>query len=432
MKYLRTLLVLAAVVMFSAASAHAQLNITPTFDSSITNLSNAAAIEAAINAAIAQTESSITTYHLDNVSISFVYDPTTDLGANSSVVGNISLAKYVADLNANPTKSALQTAAIATMPTGPLPALNNNTTMTLTASNLMAIGETSLANSLIASNGGFNGTVYLNLGIMNVSRTSGQVTGKYDLQAVTQHEMDEVLGVGGYATTIDGSGPLPNTLGSMDLFRYSAAGTRSFTGNKNAVSYFSVDNGNTVLVHFLQTGDGDYADFGTGVVGQDKGNTPPNVQDAFATPFGSGPIPNLGVNELTAFQVVGYNLFNQASYWLGANSGAWTGAGNWAINAKLTREVPPSARISPVHSITVSDATDVAINSGSGGPYTLTVSGAGINVQAGAGQLTVNAIGSGSLSGTLDLFGKIRPSMAWRPPARAPAIASPPPMGRPS
>src|SRR5579862_4436224 len=91
MKNLRTLLALVVIIVATAASARAQLTITPTFDSSITSLSNAAAVEAGINAAIAQTEASITTFHLDNVSIDFVNDPTTGLGSNTSAIGNITV-----------------------------------------------------------------------------------------------------------------------------------------------------------------------------------------------------------------------------------------------------------------------------------------------------------------------------------------------------
>lgn len=411
----RPLAVAWAALFAAVASTHAQLIITPTFDSSITSLPNAVAVEAAINAAIAQTTSQITTFHLDNVSIDFVYDPTTDLGANISATNDLSLSQYVADLKSNPTKSALQTSAIATMPTGPIAALNNNTMMTLTAANLMAIGETSLANAAIANNGGFNGTIYLNLSIMNVSRTSGQNPNDYDLQTVTQHELDEVLGVGGYASTLwNPTGPLPKTLGSLDLFRYSANGVRSFTASPNANAYFSVDGGKTVLVHFLQTGDGDYADYSK-VSTSDQPNTPPNVQDAFATSWGDNPNPaNLGVNELTAFQVVGYNLVALPSYWLGQTNNKWTSP-NWATNVTgtLATSIPgANSNITfsatgaanqgntllgqnfTIHSLTIADPSAVMISSGLGGPYTLTISGSagtGINVQTGAGLFTLNA-----------------------------------------
>jgi hypothetical protein len=84
----------------------------------------------------------------------------------------------------------------------------------------------------------------------------------------------------------------------MDLFRYSGNGMRTYTTDPTATAYFSINGGATNLTNFNQSGNGaDYGDWATGPT--------PQVQDAFATP---GAIINLGPNELTALDVIGYSL----------------------------------------------------------------------------------------------------------------------------
>ena len=125
------------------------------------------------------------------------------------------------------------------------------------------------------------------------------------MQAVVAHEMDEVIGIGGagsllYYAVQDNHGVTTGIpVGVLDLFRYSSSGHRSFTSSSSATSYFSINGGVTDLVGFNQRGGGsaDYADWATGAT--------PQVQDAYGTP---GKDINVGTNELTALDVVGYTL----------------------------------------------------------------------------------------------------------------------------
>ena len=128
--------------------------------------------------------------------------------------------------------------------------------------------------------------------------------------------MDEVLGIGGAGSVLNSgtSGPVR----PLDLFRYSASGVRSFSQSNNVTSYFSINGGVTDLVHFNQTSAGDFGDWGNGTTpAENEGNTPPQVQDAFGDP---GVDINLGVNELTALDVVGYDLVDPvpepSAFWL--------------------------------------------------------------------------------------------------------------------
>jgi hypothetical protein len=86
-----------------------------------------------------------------------------------------------------------------------------------------------------------------------------------------------------------------------DLFRYDAARNRSFTTSSSAQAFFSL-NGSVRLAQFDNQNDGDFGDWQSNPLAP---GVSPQVQDAFATP---GANPVLGVNELTALDVIGYNL----------------------------------------------------------------------------------------------------------------------------
>jgi hypothetical protein len=221
---------------------------------------------------------------------------------------DIPYSTYLSDLEANPNKTANDTTALATMPAANV-GINNDAPVSLTAANLAAIGETADASSLVSGNGGFDGTIYLNFSILNYTRPDSNPN-DFDLQSVAMHEIDEVLGIGGAGSTLYQPGEvqpssLPTDVGPLDLFRYSSVNTRSFTYNPDTSAYFSINSGTTNLVYFNQQHGAFGADFGDwgNPQGTAEGNDPDQVQDAYG-----GGMPNLGPNELTAFDVVGYNL----------------------------------------------------------------------------------------------------------------------------
>jgi hypothetical protein len=289
--------VLAVGFLNIAGLSHGQFVIVPTFDSTITSDPNAALIEAGINATIARVEAAVAT----PITVSIAFQETNGgLGQSSSFINNISYTAYRNALQTAQTLSANDITAIASLPPGPNNPVNGNTNVTLTTPLLRALGFNSQGNT----GGQPDGTISLNTSIMNLSRTGSQNPSNYDLQAVAGHEIDEVLGTGGSGSS------LPTTngpIGPLDLFRYSSPGVRSFTTSTSAAPYFSIDSGLTNLVFFNQAGGvSDYSDWGDGVSPADsRGNSPPQMQDAFGTP---GAIVNIGSNELTAHDVVGYNL----------------------------------------------------------------------------------------------------------------------------
>jgi hypothetical protein len=272
------------------------LVINPTFDPTITNDPSAATIEATINRAIAAYESSIS----DNITVNITFkEVTTGLGASNGVSYTPTYQTYYNALVSH-ANGANDTTALASIPNQANDPINNQSTITVREPLAKALG---LNITTTAS----DGTISLNTSICNLDRTSVQDPTKYDLQAVTSHEIDEILG-GGSALDgqINGNAAPTGPIEPLDLFRYSAAGTRSFDTLQATTSYFSIDGGTTNLVGYNQ-----YApdaahknDFGDWFSNNGAGATTPRVQDSNST---SGATPNLGV-ELTRLDVLGFTL----------------------------------------------------------------------------------------------------------------------------
>ncbi|MCW3096030.1 MAG: hypothetical protein JWL77_1648 [Chthonomonadaceae bacterium] len=270
---------LGLAILSTGPTVHAQLVITPTFDASITGASNAAAIEATINSAIAAYQTSFT--NPINVTINF-QAMGSGLGQSNTTLYKLNYSTFINALTAN-ASSVDDATALAHLPTGSINPVNSTSTINVKTANIRALG---IAGSFPPI-GGFDGTIGLNTGITDIGITG--TTGQYSLFAVTEHEIDEVLGLG---SDVAGTGffadPAPE-----DLYRYTSGGARTFS---NAVddAYLSLD-GTTDLARYNNVNNGgDYGDYHTGGT--------PQVQDAFATP---GAHPVLGV-ELRSLDAIGY------------------------------------------------------------------------------------------------------------------------------
>jgi hypothetical protein len=263
--------------------------------------------EATCQQAINQITAGITTNSPVNITINFLNDPNTGLGASVGA-GTFAIpyaSEYLPELTAS-ARSTNDAKALASLAANPVAA---NTTISLGAANLLALGDTADGNSLISGNSGLAGTVAFNFNKVDTSRTN-VIAGQYDLLSTVTHEVDEILGIGGAGSTLGGgkTQPAATDLGAMDLYRYSAAGTRTFTINPTGPAYFSIDGGVTPLVNFNQKAGGDFSDWGDGTLPPtDNGNSPPQVQDAFGGDA-SVATPDMGPNEFTALDVVGYTL----------------------------------------------------------------------------------------------------------------------------
>ena len=263
------------------------LHIVPTFDSSITTNPNAAAIESGINADISALQSLIST----PLTVTITFESVNNgLGGSSTWVAAEPYSTFRSDLANQASPSSFDNAALQSLPATSTNPVNGQTSVRLSLPLLRATGEAGVPPD------GNDSTISLNTPIMNLSRTGPQDPNKYDLQQVAMHEIVEVLGAGG-----GGSALSSGQVGSLDLFRYSATNTRSFTTNPNALAYFSINSGSTNRGYYNQDGIGDYADWDGDLNGKAQ------VQDAYSTP---GIQLNLDANEKVALDVVGYHVAN--------------------------------------------------------------------------------------------------------------------------
>ena len=283
---------LASAILGAALCPSAEaLTIVPTFDTSITLDPNGAAMMAAINLAIAQEQSFI----LNPVTVGIVFkNVNTGLGSSTTFFTNLSYSQYRTDLLTNQILSANDNTALATLPATATNPVNGSANVHLTLPLLRAIGETALGDN--SFNSGVDSTIDLNMSLMNFLRTGAQDPAKYDLEQVTLHEIEEVLGSGGGGSRLGDAG---TAVGSLDLYRYSAAGVRSYSTAATS-AYFSINGGTTNLSFFNQTAGADYSDWdGT------PANAFAQVQDAFSDP---GLQLNLDTTEKTTIDVVGWNI----------------------------------------------------------------------------------------------------------------------------
>ena len=283
--------VLAIFLSFGFATQVRALTFNITYDSSVTGQTNATQITNAFGIATQVMQALYT--NSSSVNITVFFSSSVGLGASStSFIGGGSFS--YSDLT-NVLRAARTTAAdsnsVASLPasdptSGPwfvasaeVKALELSSS---TFSNLFQINP----NDTIDSDGDitFASTVSYNFNPTN----RAAVLANFDFIAVAEHEIAEVMG----RSTFDFSGAFV----PYDLFRFTASGTRSFNANDSNV-YFSTDNGVTVLKQFNPNNGGDIQDWAT--------STPPDAYDAFIS---NGQVGRLSSADLTALDIIGYNL----------------------------------------------------------------------------------------------------------------------------
>ena len=292
-----TAIMLAGSAIPAGASIISPLTITPTFDSSITSDPNAASIEASIDAAISFYTTTLTTATVSPIDVTIDFKEGGGLGASSTTLYKVTYQSFINALVNASSGDLTDTTALAGLSTGLDNPVTGSSTIDVKTAELRALGYTGVPPS-----GGFDGTITLNTALTDPGSAGSSLS--YSLMAVTEHEMDEVLGLG---SDDSGTGfftdPAPE-----DLFRYDSSGNRSYTTNPSAQAYFSL-NGTTLLAQFDNQNDGgDWGDWQSNPL---PAGVAPQVQDAFGTP-GSSPFLTVSSPEVTALDALGYNLVSPA------------------------------------------------------------------------------------------------------------------------
>lgn len=284
----------------TTATANTGLVIIPTFDSTITSDPRSAAIQAMII-------STIDTYQklfADPITVTILFRLSTRHADGRPLESNLVAASdspiYATDWNAYlnalkaDAKSASDAAAISTLPTDPLTAK-----MTTRSASGRAIGLNTppvlYADGHLAVGGPYDGHITLNAS-QPLQFTRPVAPDNADARTFTEHEIDEVLGLGSRLNS-----PYPDFLESEDLFSWASLNARNstMTGSR----YFSIDQGLHLIVKFNNDPAGDYGDWDSPACPQNH----PLVQNAFNC-LGQSPEISATSPEGIALDVIGYDL----------------------------------------------------------------------------------------------------------------------------
>lgn len=281
----------AALMAGAAVSTPAEaLTIRPTFNSSITRLSDASTIERAFDQAASQLDRAFANPATVNITVSWgsvagTAVPAGDIGSSidhlSGPYSYATVVKYLsAGARANPKNTSLVTAVAHLPKTDPLKV----STFEIPYAEAKAMGIVAKTLNTLDGYIGFSSSARYDF-----NPVDGIAAGYYDFQSVAEHEMEEVLGRSTGLQYVTPSWAMP-----FDLFRYSKPGVTSLTYAGKA--YFSINGGVTNLGDFNNVGAGDRSDWLSSASVSD-------LQSAYAA---TGRAYHLSTSDLTALDALGW------------------------------------------------------------------------------------------------------------------------------
>jgi hypothetical protein len=241
----------------ATVSTSSGLVIVPTFDSTITSDARSNAIQAMIISAIQVYQALFN----DPITVTIyfrlsAFDATGEPMGNK--VGGSNSTCYPRDWNTYITaliadgKTANDAAANSTLPTTPLSA-----SIVTRSAGGRAIGLNTppalFADGTLGLGGPYDGVITLNPA-WPLQFTRPASPGNYDARMFTEHEIDEVLGLGSHLNST-----VPEFLNPQDLFSWSSLNARNTSASGQR--FFSIDQGLRYIVQFNQNPDGDFGDW---------------------------------------------------------------------------------------------------------------------------------------------------------------------------
>ena len=308
--------------------ANAGLTIHAFFDGTVSSAPNALAIEAMITNAVNIYQS----LYSDPITVNILFRyspnevngmplPNGTLARSNFVIYTVAWNDYINALKADATTSN-DTTANASLPNSAL-----TTHIIPSSADGRAIGlstpGTMCGDGTFCGNGTYDGIVTLNSS-QPFQFTRPPNSGNYDALRSTEHEMDEVLGLGSFISQFSDLRP-------QDLFSWSSAGTRNTTSS--GTRYFSIDGGTTNIVGFNQDSNGDFGDWFSEACPQAH----PYVQNAFSCVNQVSDVTTTSPEGIN-LDVIGYDL-------VGTNTQMQFSASNYPVNESVASAAPGGVTI---------------------------------------------------------------------------------------